>query len=144
MVLCHSSLLASIYKEYSMLRFILLICTILSLSACSHFQFSTNLDKNKFAEYFQPSQVTIYNKNELVDLDYDVLGAVEGSSCQIKKIDPPSDIREARTNARINAAKAKANGIVFQSCITFEPDESCISNIICYGRALKVRAANEK
>ena len=125
-----------------MYRSILLVCSVLSVSACSHFQFSSNLDKQNFDDYFKPSEITIYEKSELTKLEYDVLGAVEGSSCQIEKNDPPADIREARTNARINAAALHANGISFQTCINFEQDNACISNIICYGRALDVSLAN--
>ena len=138
MLLCHSSFLASIYKEYSMFRFILLTCALLSISACSNFHSTSNLDRKNFEDYFKPSQVTIYKKSELTEIEYDVLGAVEGSSCQIEENAPIADIREARTNARINAAVLKANGIVFQTCINFEKDNACISNIICYGRALNI------
>ena len=143
MLLCHSSLFASIYKEYSMLRFLLLCCCALFLSACGHFQSSSNLDKQNFEEYFAPSHVPIYEKDELLTLDYEVIGAVEGSSCQIDENDRPADVREARTKARINAAALHANGVSFQSCITFKPDNVCLSNIICYGRALSITPANK-
>ena len=126
-----------------MSRFIFILCSALLLSACSNFQFSSNLDKENFETYFQPSKVTIYEKSELADLNYEVIAAVEGSSCQIEANDPPADIREARTQARINADKLNANGVVFQTCITFEKDASCISNIICYGRALDVITSDE-
>ena len=121
-----------------MFRSILLVCSVLSISACSNFQFSSNLDKENFDEYFKPSKVTIYEKSELLKLEYEVLGAVEGSSCQEEVNDRPADIKQARTRARINAAELNANGIVFQTCINFEKDKSCISNIICYARALDV------
>jgi len=143
MLLCHPSIFASIYKEYSMHRLLLLICSALFLGACSNFQSTSNVDKQHFNEYFIPSQVPIYEKNELLTLDYEVLGAVEGSSCQIKENDLPADIREARTKARVNAAALHANGISFQSCITFEPDSVCLSNIICYGRALDITPASK-
>jgi len=127
-----------------MYRSILLICTVLSVSACSNFQFSSNLDKKNFDEYFKPSKVTVYEKNELLKLDYKVLGGVEGSSCQVEVNDPPADLRDARTRARINAAELNANGIVFQSCLSFEQDKSCISNIICYARALDVTLSDKE
>lgn len=144
MLLCHSSLFASIYKEYSMFRIILLTCCALLSSACSNYQFTSNLDRENFDEYFKPSQVTIYEKDELLKLDYEVLGAVEGSSCQVEQNDPLADIREARTKARVNAATLKANGVIFQTCINFKPDAACISNIICYGRALNVTVTDDK
>lgn len=112
--------------------------SIIFLTGCSNYQFSSNVDKENFDEYFKPSQVTVYSKSELKTLDYKLLGAVEGSSCQQESNDVPADIKEARTNARINAANMNANGIVFQSCINFDADETCISNIICYARAISV------
>lgn len=138
MLLCHSSSRPTIYKEHFMLRPIIIFACTLLLTACSGFQFSSNLDKDNFNEYFKPSRVTVYDKSQLTDLNYTVVGAVEGSSCQEEEKDLPADIKQARTNARINAANINANGIVFQTCITFEADNSCISNIICYARALQV------
>lgn len=119
------------------IRLIPVISSLLLLG-CSNYQFSSNVDKENFDEYFKPSQVTIYDKSELTLLNYELLGAVEGSSCQEEPNDLPADIKEARTNARINAADMHANGIVFQSCIEFEQDKTCVSNIICYGRAIDV------
>ena len=120
-----------------MLRYIALFSAIF-LSGCSNYQFSSNIDKQNFQEYFKPSQVTIYSKSNLNELEYQLLGAVEGSSCQQESNQLPASIKEARTNARINAANINANGIIFQSCINFESDNSCLSNIICYGRAIDV------
>jgi len=144
MLLCHPFLPASINKEYSMLRTILLACSVFSISACSNFQFSSNLDKQNFEEYFKPSKVTIYKKSDLSKLEYQVLAAVEGSSCQTEAKDRPADIKEARTNARIKAADINANGIVFQSCLSFPEDKACISNIICYARAIRVTLPDDK
>jgi len=31
-----------------------------------------------------------------------------------------------------------ANGIIFHSCLNIEQDETCVTNVICYGRALDV------
>ena len=127
-----------------MYRSIFLFLNVLLLSACSNSQFSSNLDKENFETYFQPSKVTVYKKSDLTKLDYNVIAAVEGSSCQIDKNDLPADIRKARTQARINADRLNANGVVFQTCITFEPDSACISNIICYGRAIDVIATDDE
>lgn len=114
------------------------VLAALFLSGCSNYPFSSNLDKENFETYFKPSQVTVYEKSDLADLNYQSIGAVDGSSCQTDEHQLPADIKEARTNARINAANMNANGIVFQSCLTFEADKSCVSNIICYGQALDV------
>ena len=119
------------------IRFITLL-SVIALSGCSSYQFSSNLDKENFDEYFKPSQVTVYSKSDLKDLDYQLIGAVEGSSCQEEKNQLPADIKQARTNARINASNMHANGIVFQSCLNFDADATCLSNIICYGRAIDV------
>ena len=120
------------------MRLLLPFMLALLSSACSNVHFSSNIDKENFDTYFAPSSVTVYQKADLDDLDYQVLGAVEGSSCQINENAVPADAREARTKARINAANLNANGIVFQSCLSFKEDKACISNVICYGRALKV------
>jgi len=121
-----------------MLRTIVISSCTLLLTACSNFQFSSNLDKDNFNEYFKPSQVTVYDKSQLTGLDYTFIGAVEGSSCQEDENDRPADIKVARTNARIHAAEQNANAIVFQSCLTFESDNSCVSNIICYAQIYHV------
>jgi len=127
-----------------MLRFIIISFTALLSTSCSNLDFSSNVDKKNFDDYFKPSQVTVYEKSQLQGLDYKFIAAVDGSSCQQEEKDRPADIREARTNARIKAAEMKANGIVFQSCLTFERDSSCVSNIICYGRALDVAPPDGK
>ena len=118
-------------------RLIVIVFTVL-VSGCSNYQFHSNIDKENVETYFKPSQVTVYDKKELLDLEYTVLGAVEGSSCQEAAIDLPASEKEARTKARIYAEDMNANGIVFQSCLNFEQDETCVSNVICYGRALNV------
>ncbi|GLS91003.1 exopolysaccharide biosynthesis protein [Psychromonas marina] len=119
------------------LRLTALIPALL-LAGCSNYQFSSNLDKDNFEEYFKPSQVIVYSKTDLPDLDYQLIGVVEGSSCQEESNQLPADIKEARTKARVNAANMNANGIVFQSCLTFKADKTCLSNVICYGQALDV------
>lgn len=118
--------------------FILLVSTI--LVGCSNFDFSSNVDRDNFEKYFRPSQVTVFDKQELQGQDYQVLGSVQGSSCQEQENDLPADAKEARTKARINAYELNANGIIFQSCINFPRDETCVSNVICYGQAIKVFA----
>ncbi|MGJ8582209.1 MAG: Rcs stress response system protein RcsF [Psychromonas sp.] len=117
---------------------LLMLTLLILIAGCSDYQLHSNIDKENFETYFKPSKVTVYDKQQLLDLEYDVLGAVEGSSCQIDEIDVPASEVEARTQARINAADMNANGVTFQSCIHFERDESCVSNVICYGRALDI------
>lgn len=127
-----------------MLRFLTVSCFMIFLTACSNLHFSSNLDKENFDEYFKPSQVVVYTKSQLAELDYTFIAAVEGSSCQEEEKDLPADIKEARTQARINAANLHANGIVFQQCLTFEADAACVSNIICYGRAIDVALPDQE
>ncbi len=112
------------------------------LSGCSNFSFTSNVDKDNFDTYFKPSEVKIYSKEQLQGVDYDVTGSVEGSSCQLEENDRPADIKEARTKARIHAADINANGLIIQSCITFKADDSCLSNIICYGQAISITQEN--
>lgn len=121
-----------------MIRLLFISLCLLFTTACSNFNYSTNLDKDNFDEYFKPSQVIIYQKSELNDLDYRVISAVDGSSCQQKENEISANERDARTKARFNAADMGANGITFQTCLTIKPDNACITNIICYGRALDV------
>lgn len=127
-----------------MLRFLTVSCSMIFLTACSNLQFSSNLDKENFDEYFKPSQVVVYTKYQLAELDYTFIAAVEGSSCQEEANDLPADAKQARTQARINAANLHANGIVFQQCLTFETDATCVSNIICYGRAIDVTLPDQE
>lgn len=119
-----------------------IIAFIVFISGCSQYLFTSNLDKKNFEEYFKPSQVTVYEKSELANLNHTTLGAIDGSSCQEEEKDLPASIEEARTNARINAADMRANGILFQTCLNFEPDNFCVSNIICYGQALNVNTSD--
>ncbi|WP_257797879.1 Rcs stress response system protein RcsF [Psychromonas sp. CD1] len=120
-----------------MQRFII-IFTTLFLSACSQYPFSSNVDKQNFVTYFKPSSVLIYSKEEAKKLNVQWKGTVTGSSCQINVNDRPASQSDARTKARINAANLGANGIVFQTCLNFDADSSCLSNVICYARALSV------
>jgi len=123
-------------------RFSAMLCCFF-LSGCSQYKFSSNLDKENFTTYFQPSTVTIYEQDSLATLNHTSLGAVDGNSCQEKDIDLPASLSEARTQARINAAAMGANGLVLQTCLNFEQDDFCVSNIICYGQAIKVTPDND-
>jgi len=121
-----------------MMRLLFISLFLVFIGGCSHFEYSTNVSKKNFEQYFKPSQVRVYKKSDLKNLDYNIIGAVDGSSCQQKENDLPASEREARTNARVNAANMHANGIVFQTCLTIKPDKTCLSNIICYARGLDV------
>lgn len=126
-----------------MRRLFLVSIAVSTLTACSNYDFSSNVDRDNFEQYFRPSQVTVYDKQSLKGQEYRVIGSVEGSSCQEEEKALPADAKEARTKARINAYELKANGIIFQSCINFPRDETCVTNIICYGQALEVETNND-
>ncbi|RJG47626.1 Rcs stress response system protein RcsF [Motilimonas pumila] len=107
------------------------------LTGCSNFSFDSNLDKENFDEYFKPSQVQVYEKEQLEDKQYIHLTTIEGSVCQESERDPVPTLADARTQARIAAAEVGANGIIFKSCIETS-DDYCMAASICYGQAIKV------
>lgn len=108
------------------------------LLGCSGYQVSTNLDRENFSDYFKPSQVTVYEKTQLQQLNYQRLGTVEGESCQSSTLDPPPSEADARTEARRRAAELGANGMWIDQCLQVEPNKECISLLVCYGQAIKV------
>ena len=61
--------------------------------------FHTNLDKENFTEYFKPGTVTLVEKEQLDSLQYQILGTVEGNSCQEDNTQPVPVIGDARTDA---------------------------------------------
>lgn len=113
-------------------------CLITSLiSGCSNYSFHSNVDKENFEQYFKPSQVKIYEKEELDGLNYIHLTTVEGSVCKQKENEAKPTFADARTQARLAAADAGANGIIFTSCIETQ-DEICLEATLCYGQAIKI------
>ena len=83
----------------------------LLLSGCSNYTFNSNVDKEIFDQYFKPSQVTVYDKAQLEKMNYIHLTTVEGSVCQQASNEPKPTLADARTQARLAAADAGANGI---------------------------------
>lgn len=121
-----------------MFKFISVLLFSITLSACSNFQLSSNLDKDNFKESTKAAKVKVYKASDLTKLEYDFIEAVEGSSCQKGSNEIVANEIDARTNARRVASDLGANGVVFQTCIVFPKDNVCISNIICYAKAIKV------
>jgi len=105
---------------------------------CSGYEVNTNLDRENFSDYFKPSQVTVYERQQLQSLNYQRLGTVEGESCQSSQLDPPPSEADARTEARRRAAELGANGLWIDQCLQVEPNKDCIALLVCYGQAIKV------
>lgn len=107
------------------------------VSGCSNYSFHSNVDKENFEQYFKPSQVKVYEKEQLTELNYIHLTTVEGSVCKQQENEAKPTFADARTQARLAAADAGANGIIFTSCIETQ-DEVCLAAALCYGQAIKV------
>jgi hypothetical protein len=108
------------------------------LAGCSGYSFHTNLDKENFTEYFKPGSVSLVTEQDLADLDYRILGTVEGNSCQEKARDAAPTEGDARTDARLKSADLGGNGLIISKCLTLENTPGCVSSVVCYGQALKV------
>ena len=89
----------------------LIIAAALCLSACSNFEFTSNIAPSNFKEYFKPSAVTEVDSETLDSVKNRNLGLVEGLSCQITERDEIATEAAARTDARIKAANMGANAI---------------------------------
>ncbi len=116
---------------------------IFTLSACvNRYSVSTNLDSENFAEYFSPSQVTIYQSEQDILTDHRYLGSVEGEDCQAKAHHQAPDEITARTQARKKAFQLGAKAIVFTGCALIEKNEAdkqCLATLVCYGKAYQVK-----
>ena len=113
--------------------------SIILLSSCSYFSFSTNLDPENFTQYQKEVNLKTYSKNELIDLDYLDLGTVEGVSCQAEENDQRANINEAKNIIREKALKKEANGIVYSKCFDLENTPGCITSVSCYARIIYVK-----
>ncbi|MGN1394285.1 MAG: Rcs stress response system protein RcsF [Succinivibrionaceae bacterium] len=114
----------------------------IGIVGCSSFSFETNLNQQKFSEYFNVANIQVYNNAELHELNYIDIGTVEGISCQVKPDDPRASYPEARQEARKKAAEMEANGIVYSTCIELENTLGCESSVSCYARAIYVKDNN--
>ena len=131
---------------YNHRQLILSLISVFLLSCNSNYTVSTNLDSNNFKNYFSPTKVTIYQSEQDIPQHYQLIGVVEGEDCQLKVHHAAPDEINARTNARRQAFKLQANGIVFTSCTIINspiahqsPEkQQCLSTVVCYGKAYKV------
>jgi len=68
-----------------MKRISILITVLLFITACnSHYQVSTNLDKENFKHYFSAAEVKIYAHENDITARHKFVGLVEGQDCQEK------------------------------------------------------------
>jgi RcsF protein len=116
----------------------LIIAAALCLSACSNFEFTSNIAPSNFKEYFKPSAVTEVDSETLDSVKNRNLGLVEGLSCQITERDEIATEAAARTDARIKAANMGANAIKFGKCVHLKNTPACHVSVTCYAEALVV------
>ena len=114
---------------------ILCIVAASMLAGCSSYSFHTNLSPDNVAEYFTPSAVDVMDKDELLKYNSKALGSVSGLSCQADERDFIANEADARTDARIKAARMGANAIVFNKCVVVTDSPSCLKSVTCYGQA---------
>lgn len=127
-----------------------LIGCILAISfvqgCAKNYEPSSNLDSANFIHYFSPSRVTIYDDETDIVLPHRFLGLVEGESCQAKAHHVVADELAARTDARRNAYKLNANGIVFTACVLIEAQSQqseCVTTRVCYAKAFQIEESQE-
>lgn len=121
------------------MKTLLIAPLVLLLSACAgDYKFNTNLDGEAIDEYFKASDVTVFEGNSHPTVPYEIIGLVEGETCQESANDAPASISEARTLARRAAADKGANGILIKKCMVFEEQgQACFSRAVCVGQAIK-------
>jgi len=123
--------------------------TIALLTGCNNSYVSTNLDEENFSHYFSASNVKIYQHENEIKTHYQYLGVIEGQDCQIKPHHAAPDEVNARTQARQQAFKQEANGVVFTGCVLLTPQQlsqlnqsneaqQCHAIVICYAKAFTI------
>lgn len=122
----------------ALLRRLSLLATVI-LAGCSQYSFHTNLDKENFTNYFKPGTVTLIDKAQLDDLNYVVLGTVEGNACQENDLQAAPSAGDARTEARRRTADMGGNALLISQCLELGATPGCKASITCYGQAMKVK-----
>ena len=128
---------------------LLISSLFLLLAGCSTNNISTNLDKENFSDYFSASNVKIYSSEKSINAHYQFVGAVEGQDCQMKAHHAAPDEINARTQARQQAFKKNANGVVFSGCALLTHEQlsqmngsndaqQCYAVVVCYAKAYAV------
>ncbi|WP_076408224.1 Rcs stress response system protein RcsF [Shewanella sp. UCD-KL12] len=118
---------------------LLIPALVILLSACAgEYKFNSNLSGEAIDDYFKVSDVTVYDKSLSPKPPYEIIGLVEGETCQEQANDAPAAISEARTLARRAAADKGANGLIIKKCLVFEEQgQGCFSRAVCVGQAIK-------
>ncbi len=133
----------SFFKRSSLMHFsklLLIIATLLFLTSCSWFSFSSNVDPKNFKEYYKSSLITQYSKKEATSLpSYEDLGLVEGLDCQVSEEYPTPKEAIAKKIMLENAADLGANAVILGKCVKIENTLTCISEYTCYGQAIKLK-----
>ena len=125
-------------KNFKVKRIACAIASVSLLSFCAtHYEASTNLDRENFIQYFAPAKVKVYESEQDFKGEYIEVGRVEGEDCQEKAHLAKSDEVIARTDARRKAFNQGANAIIFSGCATVSTKQ-CVSQTICYGRTFNV------
>ncbi len=133
------------------ITFLIILTTNTLIVSCSNRYISTNLDKEKFNQYFSASKVKIYASEQVINNRYRYVGSVEGQDCQVKPHHAAPDKINARTQARQQAAKINANGVVFSGCALLSQEalsrlhdsndaQQCHAIIICYAKAYVIES----
>lgn len=137
-----------------MRRISILLTLAFFVSACgTHYQVSTNLDKENFQQYFSASEVKIFESEQAMPSQRQFIGLVEGQDCQVKSHHAQPDKIIARTQARQQAYEKKANAVVFIGCAELSSKQlaqlsqsndakQCHAITICYGKAFAVKTNN--
>ncbi|MBY5990681.1 Rcs stress response system protein RcsF [Ferrimonas balearica] len=117
---------------------------ILLLAGCAgDYHFSSNLDPANFDDYFQPGQVKLLGPETAIG-NAEVLGVVEGISCQESARSVPASDADARTQMRLEAGKLGANAVRLHQCMVLEEHPGCVVARACYGQALKMVSQDER
>lgn len=115
----------------------------LALTGCAgDYAIDSNLDRSEFEQYFAPSQVQLLSPETPIG-NAEVLGLVEGISCQQRPQDVPANDADARTEMRLEAGKLGANAVRLHQCIPLEEQPGCTSARACYGKALKLEPQDD-
>ncbi|WP_144213810.1 Rcs stress response system protein RcsF [Shewanella donghaensis] len=120
----------------------LAISSAVLLSGCAgEYSFNTNLDSEAIDEYFKPANVALFKDNDRPQSAFNILGLVEGHSCQETENGVPATIADARTDARKKAAELGANGLIVKKCmLTEQKVDNCFSEAFCVGQAITIDA----
>lgn len=121
-----------------------LLVSLIWLTGCAT-TFSSNDDPNqdKMTEYFSASKVRIYNNEQELPKPYKFLGLVEASDCQLSPDLIAPDAINARTNARQQAFKQKADAIIFTGCTLIEP-KGCHQELMCVGKIYRTMPIDQQ